>query len=362
MTEATLVEKAEKGYSLTEEESFELYDFPLPVLMYCADIVRKRLNPSKTVTYIIDRNINITNVCFSFCAFCNFCRKSDDTDVYITTRQQYEQKIEELYSKGGKQVLLQGGMHPELGLDFYVELFQWLKQRFPDLYLHALSPPEIIYLARRERVSVRFVLEQLRAAGLDSLPGGGAEILVDSVREKISPLKATSSEWLEVMRIAHQMNILTTATMMFGHIETRADRIRHMLKIRELQEESQGIGFISFIPWTFQRYGTRLERLYRDIPETYASEYLKTLAISRLILHNIQHIQASWLTAGTDIAQIALHSGADDLGGLMLEENVVASTGVRRTLSEEEMHQLISDAGFIPALRDQHFRLLQIFH
>lgn len=361
ITEQALIRRVISGEHITDYEAYELPNLPLSVLIYCANIIRWRLNTTNTVTYTIDRNINITNICVSFCSFCNFCRKEIDEDAYVTTYEQYEQKIEELYLLGGRQILLQGGLNPKLRLDYYLDLFKFLKQRFSDLHIHALSPPEILFLSKIEQKSIYSILESLIQAGLDSLPGGGAEILCDKVRNVLSPSKFSSSEWLEVMRVAHQLGIVTTATMMFGHIESWTDRIEHLLKIRHLQSDARGVGFISFIPWIFQRNGTRLLQEYPDIPVIYASEYIKTIAIARIILHNIKHIQASWLTVGFDTAILALHSGADDLGGLMMEENVVASTGISRKITEQQMHSLIRTAGFIPALRDQNFQILKIY-
>jgi cyclic dehypoxanthinyl futalosine synthase len=357
MNSQTLLDKIISNEHVGDTDAFILYSMPLPTLMVAADFIRRKKHPEGEVSYIIDRNINITNICFSFCEFCNFCTSADSIDAYITTPEQYRLKISELYKAGGNQLLLQGGMHPGLGIEFYEGLFISLKQMFPDLYLHALSPSEIQFLAQKENMPVKEVLERLVGAGLDSLPGGGAEILVDRVRKKLSPLKADSEQWLAVMRVAHSLGLSTTATMMFGHIETLDERIEHMLKIRALQSENTGggPGFISFIPWTFQSGNTRLQKNYPGKYRVYAHEYLKTIAISRILLHNIPNIQASWLTAGTDTATLALHSGANDLGSIMLEENVVASTGIYGRLSEQEMKNMIIKSGFLPVLRNQKF-------
>jgi cyclic dehypoxanthinyl futalosine synthase len=360
MTAEYLIKKATTGYEVTEAESFELSSLTLSALIYAADIIRQRKHPDSIVSYIIDRNINITNVCFSFCEFCNFCKTSSDADSYITTSDQYRQKIEELFAAGGNQVLLQGGMHPELGLDFYTGLFNQLKTMFPDVYLHALSPSEIVFLSQKEHIPLHDILIRLKEAGLDSLPGGGAEILVDRVREQLSPLKATADQWLDVMRQAHKINLSTTATMMFGHIETPEERIEHLLKIRSLQNETgnSGSGFISFIPWTFQPGNTRLARKHQRDYKVSVHDYIKMIAISRIVLHNIPNIQASWLTVGKETASLALHAGANDLGSIMLEENVVASTGVHGRLSVSEMETLIRRSGFIPAKRNQRFEVV----
>jgi len=360
MNTAYLQDKIICGETVSNEEAFALQELPLSVLMLAAHNLRIKLHPQNTVTYIIDRNINITNVCFSFCEFCSFCRKADDTDTYITSLNDYKRKIDELYAAGGNQVLLQGGMHPQLGLKFYVELFANLKSLFPNLYLHALSPSEIFFLSQKEKMPVAQILKELMQAGLDSLPGGGAEILVDRVRKILSPLKANSQQWLDVMRQAHLLGMSTTATMMFGHIETQKERIEHMLKLRELQNETnqtQG-KFISFIPWTFQSGNTPLLRKYPKDYKTSASEYMKIIAISRIILHNIDNIQASWLTTGKETASVALHAGANDLGSIMLEENVVASTGVYGKMSVDEMKQLVTLSGFVPAQRNQKFEII----
>ncbi len=342
---------------IERQEALLLWDLPLSELMCAADEIRKFKHPDNIVTYVIDRNINITNVCFSFCEFCNFCHSIEDDAAYITNIEQYREKILELYAAGGNQVLLQGGMHPDLGLDFYIRLFHDLKEMFPDVYLHALSPSEIFFLSHKEKISVSEVLKTLIHAGLDSLPGGGAEILVDRVRQRLSPLKATSDQWLDVMRQAHHLGLSTTATMMFGHIETIEERIEHILKIRDLQNEhsGKGPGFISFIPWTFQPGRTRLVQHFPGEYKTSMYDYLKIIAISRILLHNIPNIQASWLTVGRETASLALHAGANDLGSIMLEENVVASTGVFGKLSVVQMETLISRSGFIPARRNQRF-------
>ncbi len=357
MKSAILYNKILNNEQISDTEAFALYDLPLSALMVAADSIRKRMHPDNKVSYIIDRNINITNVCFSFCEFCNFCTTADSQDAYITTFEQYRKKIRELFEAGGNQVLLQGGMHPALGLDFYEQLFSDMKSMFPDLYLHALSPSEIFFLSQKEKVSVRVILERLMSAGLDSLPGGGAEILNDRVRKILSPKKADTEQWLGVMRLAHELGLSTTATMMFGHIETKNERIEHMLKIRRLQSENvnEGPGFISFIPWTFQDGNTRLLMKFPGEYKIYSHEYVKTIAIARIILQDIPNIQASWLTAGTETAMVSLHAGANDLGSIMLEENVVASTGVRGKLSVAEMKRIIVQTGFIPFLRNQKF-------
>jgi cyclic dehypoxanthinyl futalosine synthase len=360
MKQSDLNEKIVAGEKISDREAYELNHLPLPLLMYGADSIRKKLHPEGIVTYIIDRNVNITNVCFSFCDFCSFCRAEGESDTYVTSIEEYQEKITELFAAGGNQLLLQGGMHPELGLDYYVGLFRNLKRMFPELYLHALSPSEIFFLSQKEQMPVRNILMKLTEAGLDSLPGGGAEILSDRVRKELSPLKADSSQWLHVMREAHMLGISTTATMMFGHIETPEERIEHMLKIRSLQKESDDKGFISFIPWTFQPGNTRLIQKFPGSYKTSAHEYLRVIAISRILLHNIPNIQASWLTVGTDTASVALHCGANDMGSIMLEENVVASAGVKGKLTVSGMEELILNSGFQPAKRNQSFQVIDV--
>jgi cyclic dehypoxanthinyl futalosine synthase len=289
-------------------------------LMWLGNEIRKIKVPGDEVGWIIDRNINITNICSARCRFCNFHRVPEDKEAYITSPEEYRIKIEELFQLGGEQVLLQGGLHPKLGLQEYSELFKELKKAFPILKLHALGPPEIHYLARKEKKSYREILIALTEAGLDSLPGAGAEILCDEVRKKISGGKCGSEEWLDVMRVAHKLNIPTSATMMYGHIETIEQRIEHLLKIRDLQaEKPEGTyGFITFIPWPFQAEDTRLSEMFPGDYSVNTVDYLRLLAISRIVLSNIDHIQASWLTVGLPAAQLCLHGGADDLGSIMI--------------------------------------------
>jgi cyclic dehypoxanthinyl futalosine synthase len=353
-----LIDKAVGGGFLSHEEGIILYDnAPDALLFHSAHQLRKKIHPEKKVGWIIDRNINITNICFSFCKFCNFCRKSSDEDAYITTIDEYRLKINELFSLGGKQLLLQGGMHPKLGLDFYTDLFLKLKQEFPDIRLHALGPPEIVHLARLEKSDFSEVLIALRQAGMDSLPGAGAEILVQGIRDKISSSKCSAEDWLEVMRVAHTLNFPTSATMMYGHVENMSDRIEHLIRIREVQaQKPEGhYGFLSFIPWPFMDKGTVL----RDKDGIRASadnrSYLRLIAISRLMLPNIDHIQASWLTVGKETGQLCLHSGADDFGSIMIEENVVSAAGAETKMNAIGIQKAIREAGFEPYQRNQLF-------
>ncbi len=344
--------------AISLEEGVLLYDHaPTSLLMFYADQIRKKLHPDDKVGWIIDRNVNITNICFSQCAFCNFCRRENSIDAYITTMEQYCQKINELFALGGRQLLLQGGMNPELGLAFYKNLFTLLKKEYPALKLHALGPPEIVYLAEKEGLTFREVLLELIDAGLDSLPGAGAEILSERVRKNISPAKATAREWLDVMREAHKLNIPTSATMMAGHIETREERIMHLISLREVQSEKPeySYGFITFIPWPFQHKNTRLNRDLRVVNNINGLEYIKLIAISRIILNNIPNIQASLLTLGKEIAMISLHSGANDLGSIMIEENVISGAGNIHIFDSDAICSIIKEAGFIPVKRNQKY-------
>ncbi|MCX6258330.1 MAG: dehypoxanthine futalosine cyclase [Bacteroidia bacterium] len=356
-----LLKKTTELEFLTEEESLFLYEEASTAeLVFTADELRKKHVPHGKVTWIIDRNVNITNLCISQCKFCNFCRKSGDEDVYVTTIEEYRRKINELFMLGGDQLLLQGGLHPQLGLYFYRDLFSKLKSEFPGLKLHALGPPEIVHIAKMERCSPEKILTELVAAGLDSLPGAGAEILDDRVRKIISPAKCSTDEWIDVMRIAHRMNILTSATMMLGHIETRRERIRHLLRIRDLQAErpAGSTGFIAFIPWPFQDKGTVLKEKLGVTNSVSTGEYIRTIAISRMLLPNITNIQASWLTVGKDIAQICLHAGANDFGSIMIEEHVVSSAGASWKFDADGIQKAISEAGFVPVRRNQKYEHL----
>ena len=306
--------------------------------------MRNKMADPRTVTFIIDRNINYTNICVSGCSFCAFWRTQDNKDNYLLDKRTIFKKIEETIKLGGTQILMQGGLHPVLKLNYYTELLKSIKAKFK-IHIHSFSPPEIIHIARVSKLSPREVLQALKEAGLDSLPGGGAEILVDRVRNRLSPNKCTSDEWLNVMRESHELGLRTTATMMFGHIETPKDRIEHLIKIRKLQDETGG--FTAFIPWTYQPQNTLLGGITSG-----GHDYLKTLAISRLMLDNIPNIQASWVTQGPKIGQLALFFGANDLGSTMIEENVVRSAGTSYTMTREEIVRLIKDSGFKPKQRE----------
>jgi cyclic dehypoxanthinyl futalosine synthase len=309
------------------------------------------------VTWIIDRNVNITNACISGCKFCNFYRPVNHKSVYITTLEEYDQKIREMQCLGGNQLLLQGGLNPHLGLRYYTGLFKELKKRFPLLRLHALGPPEIVHIAKLEKLSYRDVLKELVKAGLNSLPGAGAEILSDRVRKKLSPGKCTAAEWLDVMHEAHLLNLTTSATMMFGHIETLEERMAHLVAIRQLQAKrpKDSGGFYSFIPWPFQDENTVLKKKLGVINKITPEEYIRLIAISRIMLPNISNLQASWLTVGKEAAQLCLHAGANDFGSIMIEENVVSVAGATHHFDARGIKEAIREAGFEPRLRNQEF-------
>lgn len=354
--------KAVDGGRLTADEALALYrGLDQPSLGLLAHDVRLRLNPpqadgSVRVTYIVDRNINPTNVCVTDCGFCAFYRSPGDPDAYVLPREVIYQKVDELVSKGGIQLLLQGGHHPKLKTDWYAELFRDLKQRYPQVWIHGMSPPEITHLSKMEKRPVRDVLVDLKAAGLQSIPGGGAEILVERVRQVIAPKKATTAEWLEVMRQWGLMGGKGTATMMFGHVETDAERVEHMQRVRELQDET-GV-FTAFIPWTFQPENTAMGAAMladRGGMKTTVAEYLRTLILSRLYLQNVPHVQSSFVTQGMKTCQIGLSMGADDFGSAMLEENVVSSAGCTHPTSIPEIERHIKDAGYVPQRRNMMY-------
>jgi cyclic dehypoxanthinyl futalosine synthase len=356
-----LYEKALNLIPLDTEEGVALYNqAPLEELMFVADKLRQIHNPGNNVGWMIDRNVNITNICFSQCTFCNFCRKKGSPDAYITTTEDYIRKIDELFSLGGDQLLLQGGMNPDLVLSFYTDLFMTLKKFYPALKLHALGPPEIVHLAKKEKTTIHDILSRLIDAGLDSLPGAGAEILSDRVRKIVSPAKASAEEWLEVMRVAHRLNIPTSATMMYGHIETIDERIDHLIRLRDLQAEKQKeqYGFITFIPWPFQDEGTVLREKYGIRSSYNCPDYLRLIAVSRIILNNIRNIQASILTVGKEAGMLSLHAGANDLGSIMIEENVVSAAGSNNRFSANDLQSIIMEAGFVPVRRNQKYELV----
>lgn len=358
---SALLLKAIDGKFLSTDEGLELYlNAPLSQLMFAANEVREKLHPHGKVTWIIDRNVNYTNICVSGCKFCNFYRGKNHREAYVTSIEEYRQKIDELIALGGNQLLLQGGMHPDFGLSFYTELFQALKGMYPDLKLHALGPPEVVHIAQLESLSYHDTLERLMAAGLDSLPGAGAEILVERVRSEVSRNKCTANQWLDVMREAHRLGLTTSATMMFGHIETPEERLQHMIAVREVQagKPDAATGFISFIPWPFQDKNTVLSKRYNVHNSVSREEYIRTIAISRLMLPNIQNVQASWLTVGKETAQLCLHAGANDFGSIMIEENVVSVAGADYKFDKDGIRKAIREAGFEPQFRNQQFEFL----
>lgn len=332
-------EKALSSRRLDANEAITLlHETDLLTIGDLAHRKRLRLHPEPVVTYVVDRNINYTNVCVSECLFCAFHRGKNHSDAYIISKEDLRNKIEETIALGGTQILLQGGMHPDLDLYYYTDLLRFIKDNFK-IHVHGFSPTEIVYISQISGLPIEDTLKTLIAAGLDSIPGGGAEILVDEVRRKISPKKCSAIEWLDVMRRAHLLGLKTTATMMFGHIETPEDIVAHLFKIRDLQDETGG--FTAFIPWTFQPENTRIQ-----VKTATAAEYLRVLALSRLVLDNVPNLQASWVTQGDKIAQMALVFGANDMGSTMIEENVVAAAGVHFRLPREEMVRLIETAGY----------------
>jgi cyclic dehypoxanthinyl futalosine synthase len=353
-----LYAKALKFDMLTIEEGMTLFEHaPLTELMFVANELRKKQVPHGKVTWQIDRNVNTTNVCIANCKFCNFFRIPGHADAYITDIATYKKKIEETIRWGGDQLLLQGGHHPELGLKFYVDLFKQLKQLYPTIKLHTLGPPEVAHITKLEKSTHREVLSALKEAGMDSLPGAGAEILVDRVRRLISKGKCGSQEWLDIMHEAHKLNITTSGTMMFGHVETLRERFEHLVKIREVQAKkpAEAKGFLAFIPWTFQDVDTLLTKIRGVHNLTTPDEYIRMIAISRIMLPNVKNIQASWLTVGKQTAQICLHSGANDFGSIMLEENVVSAAGAPHRFTYKSIQQAITEAGFEPQLRNQQY-------
>ena len=320
-----------------------------------AHAARERLVPGQLATFIIDRNINYTNVCISGCRFCAFHCKPGAADAFVLTKDVVFEKIQETLDLGGTAVMMQGGLHPELDITYYEDLFRSIKERF-DITIHSLSAPEIVHIAQVSGLSVAETITRLKAAGLDSLPGGGAEILVDRVREQVAPGKASTKAWLDVMREAHKQGMPGTATMMFGSVETLEDRVAHMRAVRDLQDETGG--FRAFIPWSFQSGRTELEG---QTQQATGVEYLMTLAVSRLYLDNVPHIQASWVTQGLKIGQIALRFGADDIGSTMIEENVVAATGLHVQANRDDLVQAIRMAGFVPAQRRTDYSVVRVF-
>jgi cyclic dehypoxanthinyl futalosine synthase len=354
-----LTEKILAGERISTDDALELYRWPLEELGALAN-ARRDLAKAKSyggqgrqiVTYIVDRNINYTNVCNVYCKFCAFYRTERDEDHYVLSFEQIDQKLDELSAAGGVQILMQGGHHPKLAFQWYVDLLQHIREKYPHINIHGFSPPEFQHFAETFGMPLREVISEFKEAGLGSIPGGGGEILVDQVRKKISPLKINSDQWLEVMQVAHELGLKSSATMMFGHVETAADRVEHLRRIRDQQDRSGG--FTAFICWTFQPQHTVL----KVKQPAGVSEYLRTQAQARIFLDNIDNVQSSWVTQGPGVGQIALRYGANDFGSVMMEENVVSSAGTTFRLNAAEIESLIYDAGYEPRRRNNWYELL----
>ena len=347
-----IILKVSKAKRLDANEGLALFTHAdLLTLGELANGVRKRLHPERIVTFIVDRNINYTNICVNKCKFCAFYREAESPDAYILSNEEIFTKIEETLAQGGTQILMQGGVHPDLGIDYFEDLFRSIKAYYT-IQIHSLSPSEISYVAKKAGLSIKDTLTRLKAAGLDSIPGGGAEILVDRVRKKVSPNKIRWRQWADVMKAAHKLGMPTTATMMFGSVETDKEIMEHLLRLRDIQDETGG--FTAFIPWTYQPGNTELGG-----QSATAVEYLKVLALSRIMLDNFDNIQASWVTQGAKIAQVALEFGANDFGSTMIEENVVAAAGITFRMTEQEIVNIIKDAGYAAAQRDTRYNVLK---
>lgn len=353
-----LLHRALQLEHLSREEGVFLFENANTAeLMYVGNKLRQHHVPNDVVTWIIDRNSNTTNVCIANCKFCNFYRRPGHGEAYITTIEQYKQKIEETFKYGGEQLLLQGGHHPDLGLSYYVDLFSQLKELYPNLKLHALGPPEIAHITKLEKSTHTEVLAALKEAGLDSLPGAGAEILSDRVRRLISKGKCGGQEWLDIMHAAHNLYLTTSATMMFGHIETNWERMDHFVRLREVQDKKpkDANGFLAFIPWPFQDEDTILKKIKRARNTCTGDEYVRMIAMSRIMLPNVVNIQSSWLTVGKQVAQMTLHGGANDFGSIMIEENVVSAAGANFRFTADGIQEAIREAGYRPQLRNQEY-------
>jgi cyclic dehypoxanthinyl futalosine synthase len=354
-----LTDKILAGERITPEEALLLYEWPLEELGALADQRRRQAKRSsyngdgnEIVTYIVDRNINYTNVCNVYCKFCAFYRTEKADDHYVISLEQLDQKLDELSAVGGVQILMQGGHHPKLGFEWYINLLRHIREKYPHINIHGFSPPEFQHFAEAFGMPLREVIAKFKEAGLGSIPGGGGEILVDRVRQRISPLKIKSDEWLEVMQLAHELGLKSSATMMFGHVETIAERIEHLQRVRDQQDASGG--FTAFICWTFQPENTVLKVKRK----TSVAEYLRTQALARIFLDNIENIQSSWVTQGPGIGQVALKFGANDFGSVMMEENVVSSAGTTFRLDAKQIESLIRDAGYEPRRRNNWYELL----
>jgi len=357
ISEERVIDKVLDGERIDSEDAMELYRLPLNELGQLADRRRQMAKAhafggrgNEIVTYIVDRNINYTNVCNVYCKFCAFYRTEKDPDHYVLSQEQIDQKIDELVAIGGIQILMQGGHHPKLGIDYYLDLLHHIREKYPQINIHAFSPPEFNHFSEVFRMPMRELIQRFKDAGLGSIPGGGGEILVDRVRNRISPLKCNSDQWLEVMRIAHELGLNTSATMMFGHVETVEERIEHLDRIRELQDQTGG--FTAFICWTFQP-----ENVVLKATPVGSAEYLRTQAMSRIYLDNIENLQSSWVTQGPRIGQIALRYGANDFGSVMMEENVVSQAGTSFRITREEIERLITEAGYEARTRTNWYEL-----
>jgi cyclic dehypoxanthinyl futalosine synthase len=357
MWESRVVEKVLDGERITFEDAMELYLLPLAELGQLADRRRQlakaeafRGRGNEIVTYIVDRNINYTNVCNVYCKFCAFYRTERDADHYVLSHEEIDQKIDELLSIGGIQILMQGGHHPKLGIDYYLNLLNHIREKYPQINIHAFSPPEFNHFAEVFRMPMVEIIQKFKEAGLGSIPGGGGEILVDRVRNRISPLKCNTNQWLEVMQIAHELGLSSSATMMFGHVEAVADRIEHLQRLREVQDQTGG--FTAFICWTFQP-----ENVVLKATPVGSAEYLRMQALARIYLDNIENIQSSWVTQGPKIGQIALRYGANDFGSVMMEENVVSKAGTSFRVTRAEIEDLIVEAGYEPRTRNNWYQL-----
>ena len=351
MAIGTIERNIADGVRISSEEGLTLLqEADLLTLGELAGSIRKKRHPDRIVTFIVDRNINYTNICVNKCKFCAFYREADSPEAYVLSKDDIFQKISETIALGGTQILMQGGVHPDLGIDYFEDLFSSIKARFT-IQVHSLSPSEITYIARKAGITIADALKRLKASGLDSIPGGGAEILVDRVREQVSPNKIRWRDWMAVMREAHLLGMPTTATMMFGSLETSEEIVQHLVRLRDLQDETRG--FTAFIPWTYQPGNTELGGRSAT-----AVEYLKVLALSRIMLDNFANIQASWVTQGAKIAQVALEFGANDFGSTMIEENVVAAAGINFRMTRQEIVNIIKDAGYKAAQRDTRYNIL----
>ncbi|MCS7262061.1 MAG: dehypoxanthine futalosine cyclase [Aquificaceae bacterium] len=351
-----LYEKVLHGERISPEEALTLFEEDLLTLGYLANEVRKSLHPENIATFVVDRNVNYTNVCVAGCKFCAFQRKVGSPEGYVLDKEQVLQKVQELVDWGGTTLLMQGGLNPDLPLSYYTDLISSIKERFPQVQVHSFSAPEVVYLARIEKLSIREVLKRLKEAGLDSLPGGGAEILSQEVRSFLSPGKCTVEEWEQVHRTAHELGMTSTATMMFGHVEKPRHIVEHLERVRSIQDQTGG--FTAFIPWTFKKGNTQLESV-EEAPSTY---YLKVLALCRLYLDNFKNLQSSHVTQTMSVGVLGLHFGANDLGSVMMEENVISSTSYRVSIPKvENMVEAIKSAGFVPAQRDTYYRIVRVF-